>query len=317
MVGAGQWFPLNRHEGFPYPGSIQAPVFKVEFVKAEVVAQFVEEGDADFFAVDSFVAVGEVPKVFEEKDDLRWNGETFAVGKSLADEEAEGVGFDVVGEEVVVGDRFESDGQAVGAGLEVRREGAEGGVDFRFGDAFEINPVHSNEGAASHAGRNGDRRKGQGLARFLEGAEGRGAVAEKTSEVGEAGESRGAEMMLDALDVEALHVGGEAEKGKEAFEGGMAGLDAAGDFAAFISEDQTAVFDVVEVAEFPKFLNHAGDGGLLDVEGRGDVHDPGIAFFLDEFVDALEIIFRALAGRGWHGFLVSRDKTRSAEPTQA
>ena len=76
-----------------------------------------EESDADFFAVDGFVAVGEVPEVFEEEDDLRGDGAAFAVGEGFADEESEGVGFDVVGEEVVVGDVFEGDGEAVGAGL--------------------------------------------------------------------------------------------------------------------------------------------------------------------------------------------------------
>ena len=93
----------------PVLGLVQAPVFEIEFVEAEVVAEFVEEGDADFFAVDGFVAVGEIPEVFEEEDDLRGDGErhSFAVGEGFADEEAEGVGFDMVGEEVVVGDGFD------------------------------------------------------------------------------------------------------------------------------------------------------------------------------------------------------------------
>ena len=64
------------------------------------MAEFVEEGDADFFAVDGFVAVREVPEVFEEEDDLRGDGHghAFAVGEGFADEEAEGVGFDMVGD---------------------------------------------------------------------------------------------------------------------------------------------------------------------------------------------------------------------------
>ena len=68
------------------------------------MAEFVAEGDADFFAVDGLVAVGEVSEVFEEEDDLRGDGEAFAVGEGCADEEAEVVGFAVVGEEVVGGD---------------------------------------------------------------------------------------------------------------------------------------------------------------------------------------------------------------------
>lgn len=47
----------------------------------------------------------------------------------------------------------------------------------------------------------------------------------------------------------------------------MTFLDAKGDFAAFVGEDEAAVFFVIDVAEFAELLDHACDRGLLHVEG--------------------------------------------------
>ena len=77
----------------------------------------------------------------------------------------------------------------------------------------------------------------------------------------------------------------------------MAFLDAQGDFPAFVGEDQAAVFFVVDVAEFAELLHHAGDRGLLDLKGGSDIDDAGVSFFLDQFMDALEIVLRTLT---WH-----------------
>ncbi len=108
--------------------------------------------------------------------------------------------------------------------------------------------------------------------------------------------------MFDAFDVAALGFVVEPEEGEEAGEGEVAGLDAAGDGAAFVGEDEAAVFDVVEVAGFGEALDHVGDGGLFDLEGGGDIDDAGVALVLDQFVDPLEVVFGALAWarRGRH-----------------
>jgi len=131
---------------------------------------------------------------------------------------------------------------------------------------------------------------------MLKGAEHLGVLLEKAGEVGQDFHGGGAQVMLDAFDVAALDFSVEAEEGEETGKGFVAALDLAGDVAALIGEDEAAVFFVFEVAGFAEFLDHAGDGGLADFEGGGDVHDAGVAFFLDQFMDAFEIIFGALAG---------------------
>jgi len=75
----------------------------------------------------------------------------------------------------------------------------------------------------------------------------------------------------------------------------VAFLDLAGDGETFLGKDQAAIFFVVEVTEFAQFLDHAGDGRLLDLEGRSDIDHAGIALFADQFVDSFQVILSTLA----------------------
>jgi hypothetical protein len=137
---------------------------------------------------------------------------------------------------------------------------------------------------------------------MFEAAELFGIFLEERGEVGEDFHRGGTEVMFDALDVTALSGGIEAEHGKKAGESFVAVADAEGDFAALGGEDEAAVFLVFEVTGFGEFLHHAGHGRLADFERGSDVHDAGIAFFLEQLVDAFEVILRALARgrRCWH-----------------
>jgi len=126
-----------------YAISFQPAFFEVGFVEAEVVAEFVEVGEAGFAVEEGGVALGEVPEVVEEEEDLGrevGGGGVFGVGG--ADEEAEGVGLDVVVEEGVVGGGFEDDGDG-GSGLaNVGREGLEGALDDAVGAEEELGEAH-------------------------------------------------------------------------------------------------------------------------------------------------------------------------------
>jgi hypothetical protein len=110
-------------------------------------------------------------------------------------------------------------------------------------------------------------------------------------------------VVLDALDVAALRLGIDAEEGEEPGQGLVPLLDHRRHVAAAVGEDETTIFHVVEVAHLVELLDHAGDGGLADVERRRDVDHAGIALLLDELVDSFEVVLGALAGarRGGHG----------------
>jgi hypothetical protein len=135
------------------------------------------------------------------------------------------------------------------------------------------------------------------IARALEAAQGLGMFFEKLREIGEHFHRGRAEMMFDAFDVLALRFGVEAEEGEKAGEGDVAILDFARDFPALVGHHETAVFFVLEIASFGEFLDHAGDRGLFDLERGSDINHAGVAFLLDQFMDALQVIFGALAGR--------------------
>lgn len=91
LVGFGVWSADGR--------SVEVAVGEVVFIKAEVVAEFVEKGSTHFFAIEVVVFVGVLPDVFEKKDDLGGEvvGACIGVGEGFANEEAEGVGFNFFG----------------------------------------------------------------------------------------------------------------------------------------------------------------------------------------------------------------------------
>ncbi len=118
--------------------SVEVAVEEVGFVEAEVVAQFVEIGYADFFEVVGEGFFGVFPDVGEEEEDF--GGEGVGVGGLVeggADEEAEGVGLNAVAEKGGIGAGEVGDGDFGGGGADGRGEGGEKAADFGFGEGLE------------------------------------------------------------------------------------------------------------------------------------------------------------------------------------
>lgn len=81
----------------------------------------------------------------------------------------------------------------------------------------------------------------------------------------------------------------------------MALLDVACDVTAFVGEHKTAVFFVIEIAQFAELLDHASDRSLFDIQGQCDVDDSSITLLLDQLMDTFEVVFGALRWHNWDG----------------
>src|ERR1051326_2338292 len=138
-------------------------------------------------------------------------------------------------------------------------------------------------------------------ARFEELPQDVRVVLEEMRQVGEDFHRGRAEMMFDAFDVLFLSFRVEAEQRKEARQRFVTFLDVASDALSFVGQHQSAIFFVIEVAEFAQLLHHAGNRRLFDLQRRGDIHDTRIALFLDQLVDALQVVFSALTRGRWRG----------------
>src|SRR5438128_5961456 len=126
-------------------------------------------------------------------------------------------------------------------------------------------------------------------------------VLKKMGEVGKDLDRVRTQMMFDAFDVLLLRPRVEPEEREKTGKGFMAFLDAASHSLSLFRQDQPAIFFVIEVTEFAEFLHHAGDRRLFDMQRRRDVHDPRVTLFLDQLMNALQIVFVALAGGWWRG----------------
>jgi len=87
--------------------SVQAAVGEIVFVEAQVMAEFVQEGVADIFKEEFFVALCHVPNVLEVKDDLlghRRRVQLFRVVRS--DKKPERVLFDAISDQFARGFAF-------------------------------------------------------------------------------------------------------------------------------------------------------------------------------------------------------------------
>ncbi len=80
----------------------------------------------------------------------------------------------------------------------------------------------------------------------------------------------------------------------------MARFDELGYMLTGGCEGKSTVLFIVNKSKLAQFLNHARDGGLLHLEAVCNIDDPGITLLVDQFLDALQIIFRALAWE-WRG----------------
>ena len=60
---------------------------------------------------------------------------------------------------------------------------------------------------------------------------------------------------------------------------------------------KNGIFFVFQITRLAELLDYVGDGGLPHLERRSDVYDARVALVLNQFVDALQVVFGALAGR--------------------
>src|ERR1017187_3037069 len=82
----------NRLKAELQTKSLQSAFGQFVFVKAEVVAEFVQKCGADFFAEKLFVTFSCVPNIFQKKNDLWWQRRVFLIGKFRSREKAQRVG---------------------------------------------------------------------------------------------------------------------------------------------------------------------------------------------------------------------------------
>ena len=143
----------GRVESLPHSGNagrktgaalLEAPGGELVFVPAEVVAEFVEVGQAGFVAENSDVVLGVVPEIVDVEENVGGRGvvvsEFLAVG--AASEEAEDVCGESFGEDVGGGRAFVVDGHSAGERTDCGRELALGGPDDSGGDRGEFGVGH-------------------------------------------------------------------------------------------------------------------------------------------------------------------------------
>jgi len=109
-------------------------------IPAQVVAEFVEVGEADFLAKGGHVAVGVIPDARKVEKDGR--GER-VVGMALgvdrvANEEAKDVGLEAFGNDVLRGIGLEEHRHGLGKLAELGRHAAENMSDHFVGNANEV-----------------------------------------------------------------------------------------------------------------------------------------------------------------------------------
>ena len=121
-------------------------------------------------------------------------------------------------------------------------------------------------------------------------------------------------MVLNTLDVSGLRLVVQAKEREEARKHNVTVTNVLGHGAAFLGEGKGAIFLVAQVTPIGKFLHHAGDRWLADIEGLRDIGHVGRALGLDQLMDALKIILSTLAHFARHSsksMSVPDDEARS------
>lgn len=101
--------------------------------------------------------------------------------------------------------------------------------------------------------------------------------------------------MLHAFDISVDGVFVDIKEFEEAGQRLVAVDDGTSNTHALFGESCAAVFDMGNEALGVKFLKHVSDTGLGDLKALGDVDGAGVAFFLDQVEDLLEVV---IAGGG-------------------
>ena len=106
--------------------------------------------------------------------------------------------------------------------------------------------------------------------------------------------------MFHALDVMLDHSFIDAEELEEIRQELMAAGNIAGERFTGSGQDQAAILLVLEETLAIEALYHVGDARLRDSEARRDIDHARVAFGVDQFEDAFQVIFhRGGAARGF------------------
>ena len=113
-------------------------------------------------------------------------------------------------------------------------------------------------------------------------------------------------MMFHAFDVMVDHSFVDAKELEEIRQELVPAGNIAGEGFTRSSQDQAAILLVIEETLAIESLHHVGDARLRNSEARRDVDHAGVALGVDQFKDALQVIFHrggvsSGAGLGGHG----------------
>jgi len=96
--------------------------------------------------------------------------------------------------------------------------------------------------------------------------------------------------VLHAFNVSVDRIFIDLKEFEEAGQGLVAVNDGAGDACAFLGEGGATVFDMGDKAFGIKLLEHVGNTGLRDLQTFRNVDGAGVALFLNEVEDLLEVV---------------------------
>ena len=127
-----------------------------------------------------------------------------------------------------------------------------------------------------------------------------GLALELVSEGFDRSEGGRADVVFHAFDIVINHLVVETQEIEKIGEELMSAGDIFGESFPCGGEDETSIFFVIEEAFGIEALDHIGDAGLGNFQSLGNIDHPSVAFGVDQFEDALEIIFHGLRG-DWSG----------------
>ncbi len=139
----------QRVAGVPEGARQGWPLFKpaasnLILIPAEIMPQFVQVGQPDLIAVNRGVALGQIPEVFQKKEDLGWQGlavRQFAV-VDMADEQTQDIRIITFRQDGFVGVGLVANGYSLGRGPHGGRQSALRGGHHLLGNSGELGVLH-------------------------------------------------------------------------------------------------------------------------------------------------------------------------------
>ena len=137
-------------------------------------------------------------------------------------------------------------------------------------------------------------------------------VAEQCSECGQ---RLRRQVMLDVFDLPLDGLGPQTQQGEERGERVVPVFDVGRDGRSLRGESEAPVALVVDEPPLGEPAHHVGDRGRTEPQRLGQIADPGIPVALDQFLDALQMVFGRFRAGGGHasGFVATAHGNRVQE----